>query len=321
MIDYALIVIGLVMLIGGAEYLIQAATKVAEKFGVSPFLIGLTLVAFGTSLPELVASIQAALIDAPALAIGNIVGSNIANTLLVLGCAAVVAPIALSAQILKRDGTVVLACSILFLAVALLTDLDAKVGAVFLVFLVLYLIFSHKQDATNFTHVSAPEVDPTAATSAQAHTGTASEGSLFWPALKLIFGLIVVVVGGRILVESASNVARLWGVSDAVVGLTILAIGTSLPELFATMVASYRNQSDMALGNILGSNVYNILCIGGVTGIMAPSAVPAEITDFDIYVMLGSVVALLVCALLFSKLNRIVGLLFVAAYAGFIYML
>jgi len=317
MIDYAFAALGFVLLIGGAESLIRGATTVAEKCGVSTFLIGLTLVAFGTSLPELVASIQAAMNGVPDLAIGNIVGSNIANTLLVLGAAGLVTPLVMPPSTMKRDGGFVLLCSVLFCAIAMTMRLDEIVGAGFLFLLVCYLFYAHRkdnfEDELDIRHLAHDELDLPLGTEGTANT------SLAWPLILAGVGLVAVVFGGRLLVDSASNIARLWGVSNAVIGLTLLAIGTSLPELVTTMLAAFRQQTQLALGNILGSNIYNLLGIGGVTGLIAPSQVPDKIVHFDIYVMTLSVVALLACALFFDRFTRVMGGFFLLAYGLYLY--
>lgn len=317
--DYALAALGFVLLIGGAESLVRGATTVAEKCGVSTFLIGLTLVAFGTSLPELAASIQAAVIGAPDLAIGNIVGSNIANTLLILGAAAMVTPLAMPSHILKRDGGFVLICSLVFFAIALTMELDQSVGLAFLLVLVCYLFYAHRQDKFQY-HLEATNSAPDASLSAANTSFDAKiNRSLAWPVILSVVGLIALIFGGRLLVDSASNIARLWGVSDAVIGLTMLAIGTSFPELVTTMFAAFRKHTEMALGNILGSNIYNLLGIGGVMGLISPSRVPQEIVQFDIFVMIFSVVALLVCAFFSNRFTRGMGLVFLSAYAVYLY--
>lgn len=319
--DYVLVALGFAFLLVGAEVLIRNAVRVAEKTGVSTFLIGLLLVSLGTSLPELVACIQAASIGLPALAIGNIVGSNIANILLILGATAIVAPIALPREILRRDGQFVLVCSLLFFFMAITMPLDHIVGAALLFILFCYMFYAHRQD--KFSYISSGEEasienleTPQTENSNAEHLGSI-RGPIWWS----LIGLIAVICGGNFLIDGASGVAHLWGVSDEVIGLTVLAIGTSLPELITSVLAAIRQQTQIALGNVLGSNIYNLLGIGGVTGLIAPSYVPQKILQFDIYVMIFSVVALLICALFARQFSRLMGVFFLMAYALYIYAL
>ncbi len=313
---------GLVLLALGGEFLVRGAVRLAERMGVSPLLIGLTLVGFGTSTPELVTSVQAALAGSPGIALGNIVGSNIANILLILGVSALVFPVAVTSSALWRDGALVVVASALLLAVALFWTFDRLVGAALLAGLVAYLIHAWREE-------SRAAADHGAAFSkAEAFEGVHPDG-LRHPerpagnvALSLgmaLGGLVLVVLGGRFLVEGAVGLARGFGISETVIGLTIVAVGTSMPEMVTSVVAAVRRQADVALGNVLGSCLYNLLGIGGITALAAPTVFPAEIARFDLPVMLAVSVALLVVGRTGWRIGRREGGAMVAGYALYIW--
>jgi cation:H+ antiporter len=319
--EIALLLIGgLVMLVVGGELLVRGSVRVAESLGVSPLLIGLTLVGFGTSTPELVTSVQAALIGSPGIAVGNIVGSNLANILLILGASAVIFPIAVQSQALKRDGTFVVATAVLLTAVGLTVGLTAPVGIAFLALLVGYMYYAYRTERVSTgDHTAAFDkgaafegVDP------GIHTPAGARKTILVPLLTAIAGLAVIIFGGRFLVDGAVQLARILGMSEAVIGLTIVAVGTSMPELVTSVVAAIKKQADVALGNILGSNIYNILGIGGVTALIAPTEIPEQIATFDNPVMIGASLLLLLFAFTGRRISRVEGGVFVALYAGYV---
>jgi cation:H+ antiporter len=319
---YILLVSGLILLIVGGELLVRGASTLAQRLGMSPLLIGLTLVGFGTSTPELVTSVEASLRGSPGIAIGNIVGSNIANILLILGVAALLAPIAVSRQALARDGGIVLASAILFIVIGHLMPLDRLVGAMLIAGLALYLYVAYRQEmaappaghmAPHDKFAAHDEVLPGAL------KGGERSGSVWSPLMLAIAGLAVVVLGGKLLVDGAVGFARAAGVSETVIGLTIVAIGTSLPELVTSIIAALRRHGDVALGNILGSNIYNILGIGGATALIAPTVVPPEILRFDGLVMIAVSLMLLVIALTGFRISRAEGAVLLACYALYIH--
>lgn len=319
---YLLVAGGLVLLIVGGELLVRGAARTATILGMSPLLIGLTLVGFGTSTPELVTSIEASLRGSPGIAIGNIVGSNIANILLILGIAALLAPISVGRQALLRDGGIVLASAVVFVAIGYLIPLDRMVGAALVACLIMYLYFAYRQEtaAGGAEHTAAydkreahDEVLPGAVDLQPASASV-------WPSLLLaISGLAIVIVGGKFLVEGAVGVARSAGISETVIGLTVVAVGTSLPELVTSVIAALRRHSDVALGNILGSNIYNILGIGGATALIAPTVVPPEIVRFDGLVMIAVSVVLLAMARTGFRISRGEGAALLAGYALYLY--
>lgn len=320
---------GLALLVLGGEMLVRGAVRLAERMGMSPLLIGLTLVGFGTSTPELVTSVQAAIAGSPGIAVGNIVGSNIANVLLILGIAAMLSPISVGSNALKRDGSLVVLSALALTAVGYLTVLDRFVGIVFVLGLAGYVYYAYLQER-GAAKSGAP--DHTAAfekgqalEEALPHLNEGHARSLFADAaiaLTLcLAGLVVVVIGGSYLVDGAIQLARAFGISETVIGLTIVAVGTSTPELVTSVIAAIRKHSDVALGNILGSNIYNVLGIGGLTGIISPTVVPPEIVAFDNLVMVG--VSLALIALMYSgrTITRAEGGVLILGYVVYIAVL
>lgn len=331
MTDILLLAAGFVVLLAGGELLVRGSVRVAEAAGMSPLLIGLTLVGFGTSAPELVTSVQASLSGSPGIAIGNIVGSNIANILLILGLSALIMPIAVATTAFQRDGMIVLGAALIFNAIGYLLPLDRAVGAGLVVMLVAYLIYAYRQERT-----MAPAEGHTAAYErAEAMEqlrpdDTAPPVRRRWGTFRIdvvtalltaLGGLLLVIAGGRLLVDSAVSIARAYAVSETVIGLTIIAIGTSMPELVTSAVAAIRRHGDVALGNIMGSNIYNTFGIGGATGLMAPTVIPDEIVRYDNLVMLAASLAMLVFARSGFQLDRREGAILVAGYGLYLYTL
>ncbi len=323
--DIALPLIGgLLLLALGGELFVRGAVQIAERLGVSPLLIGLTLVGFGTSTPELVTSVQASLAGSPGIAVGNIVGSNIANILVILGLSALLVPIAVGRGALWRDGTVALVVACSLAAVAMFGALDRIVGSLFLIGLAGYVVYAWRQERRPGPH------DHTAAfEKAQAYQEThprpaSKPTTTAWQAWSMaagfsVVGLVLVILGGRLLVDAAVELARGVGVSEVVIGLTIVAVGTSLPELVTSLVAAYRRHADVALGNILGSNIYNILGIGGATALIAPTPIPTEIARFDVWVMVLVTAALIVLGRSGWRIGRREGAGLLACYAGYVW--
>lgn len=330
---YLLLVGGLILLIVGGDLLVRGASIVAQRLGMSPLLIGLTLVGFGTSTPELVTSVQASLSDSPGIAVGNIVGSNIANILLILGIAAMITPIAVRQAALRRDGMFVLATAIIFCMIGWYLTLDRTVGTIFLVGLFAYIYYAYRQEMRGAPadHTKAYETLEAHEKLRNSHAGRAEQtvadlgstngkfAAVGIPLAMAIGGLIVVVIGGKLLVDSATGIARNIGISETVIGLTIVAVGTSLPELVTSIIAAVRGQSDVALGNVLGSNIYNILGIGGVTALIAPTAIPTEIVRFDSLVMLAVSALLLVAARTGYRIGRGEGMALLVGYGVYIF--
>lgn len=313
---------GLVLLILGGEWLVRGAVQVATVLGVSPLVIGLTLVGFGTSTPELVTSVQAALAGAPGIAYGNIVGSNIANILLIAGIAALLNPIVVASSALRRDGVVMLAAVAVFIGVAMTMPMSQWVGVVFLLGLVGYIGLAFRQERAAATPDHGAVYDKSLALQGVDPALTpmkAPSPSLLASAAIAVAGLVLVVFGGKLLVEGAVALARGFGISETVIGLTIVAVGTSMPELVTSVVAGLRKQGDVAFGNIVGSNIYNILGIGGFTALIAPGEVPRQIVQFDNGVMMAVSLLLVAFAWTGLRVARWEGAVLLAGYAAYVY--
>jgi cation:H+ antiporter len=320
--DIALLILGgLLLLAAGGEALVRGAVRVAERLGVSPLLIGLTLVGFGTSMPELVTSVQAAIAGSPGIAVGNAVGSNIANILLILGVTALLCPIAVATNALRRDGVLVLAVALLLAVVGFLLPLGRPVGALFLAGLVAYLVYAWRQESRGTDGHCAGGLKAEAFEATHPGLHAPARPGIGRPLALALGGLAMVVLGGRLLVDGAIGMALALGIPETVIGLTIVAVGTSLPELVTSVIAAIRRQSDMALGNVLGSNLYNILGILGVTALASPTIVPPEIARFDSLVMVAVSAALLVFAWTGLRIGRREGAVLLAGYAAYLWVI
>jgi len=323
MVDILLLTAGFAMLLVGGDVLVRGAVRLSERLGLSPLLIGLVIVGLGTSLPELATSVQAAIIGAPGIALGNIVGSNMANGLMILGLVALVQPIVVERNILWCDGGVgLLATGLLFVA-GLTLGLERVFAMALLMVLFAYLWRAYRSEQLT----PAPEAEHGAAYD----RALAAEGvdpalsphdepsaSMLKAVVLLVAGLANVVAGGVVLVDAAIAIATAYGISESVIGLTIVAFGTSAPELATSVIAAIRGQSGLALGNVLGSNIYNVALIGGVTGMVAPGAVPEKIMVFDLPLLLGATVLLMIFAYSGARLNRVEGGVMLSAYIGYI---
>ena len=274
-------------------------------------LIGLTLVGFGTSTPELLTSVEAALVGSPGIAIGNVIGSNIANILLILGIAALICPLAVSKGAFYRDGTIAAFAALCGLAVCLTGELRPLAGFLLIAALVAYVVvcyFTERVDADAPGLVVEPgaavpgSIDLTLAVSITMTTG----------------GLVLTMLGAHLLVSSSLTIGHALGVSETVLGVTVVAIGTSLPELVTSVLAAIRRQPDIAFGNIVGSNIYNVLGILGITAIIEPIPVPPEIAEFDVWIMLGATALLLFFSISGWRISRVEGGIFFASYVAYL---
>lgn len=312
LIPLLLLLAGFVILIVGGELLVRGAVRVAERAGMSELLIGLTIVGFGTSAPELVASVEAARAGSPGIAWGNIVGSNLANSLLILGAASLILPVVVPRGPLWRDGGLALVATVALWLIASTTGITISIGSAFLAVLLAYLGYAYRAEQTQPAGASA--LHEKAESLEVSDTHLHDEQPLWRSILILLFGIVMIVLGGRWLVEGAVDLARLVGMSEAVIGLTIIAIGTSLPELVTSVIAAYKGASAVALGNVLGSNIFNLLLIGGVTAIIAPGTIPGEITDFGLPVLIAASVLLLIFAATGRRITRIEGGILLVTY-------
>lgn len=349
-INIVLLVLGVIIVLKGADWLTDGAVNIATRFGVSQMVIGLTIVAMGTSMPEFCVSMVSALKGTPDLAVGNVVGSNTLNTLLIVGCSALVAPIMVKRSSVKRDIPFAVVASLLML----LFCLDGAIGrvdaAVLFAGFCLFMFVTLKYAKTTEEHAetvatsgaamataaaastsvseastsqtSAPEAStsqnsaPEASTS-QTSAPEASVASMLKAVVMLVVGLLCLIAGSNMFVDNASFVASSLGVSDAVIGLTIVAGGTSLPELATSMVSAKKGNSDIAIGNVIGSNVFNILMIIGITGLVKPMHI-AGITTLDLIMMLASMLLMWFFCRTTYKVKRWEGAVLTIVYLAYL---
>lgn len=310
MVAYVEAVAGFALLLIGGEILVRGAVALARGLGLSPLFVGLTVVAFGTSAPELVVSLFAALEGKPGIAVGNVVGSNIANILLILGITALVYPIACRGRALFRNSMVMLGATVMFVVIAHAGTLTRLHGILMLVALVLYVVFSYRTDRKDqeATREIVREV-----------TQLEGAGDAGWRiAAKLVGGIVGVAVGSEFLVDGGSAIARDLGVSEAVIGLTMIAVGTSLPELVTGIIAACHKHSDLALGNVIGSNIFNILSVMGLVVVVVPVDIPTQIIAVDLWVMLGVSVAFVALAFALGQVGRWLGFFMLLGYALYV---
>lgn len=307
--DYLFLVLGLILLVAGADGLVKGAARLAVKVGIPSLVIGLTVVAFGTSAPELAVSINSAVSNKTELAIANVVGSNIFNVLFILGLAAVITPLTISKQLIRQDVPIMILLSALVFYMATdgrLSFWDCGVLVVLLVAYTAFLFVQGKRTESETSEIGGDEVASL----------TQGQHPVWQSMLWLVIGLILLITGANLLVSSAVNIARTFGVSEAIIGLTILAIGTSLPEVVTSIVASFKGQRDIAVGNVVGSNTFNLLAVLGISGLFSGEGLVGntQLVEQDFPIMLG--VALLCLPLMFTgaTLSRLEGLLFFGLY-------
>lgn len=306
-----LIIAGFILLLGGGEALVRGSVAVATKLGVSKLVIGLTLVGFGTSAPELVTSIEAALSGASGIAIGNVVGSNIANILLIIGISAIILPMFCPREAISRDGTVMIIATALLVLACFMGEISHIMGLIFLLGLISYLAMTF--------HIERRQKDM--AGEMLEHESEAMPSPIKSIPLNLLIavgGMGVLVLGANLLVQGATDLAKGLGVSDTVIGLTVVAVGTSLPELATSIMAAMKRQSDVAIGNVIGSNIFNILGILGITALLKPIPVPEQILQFDLWVAVAASAALMLFAYTGRHITRIEGGILLGAYAAYI---
>ncbi|MGN0867750.1 MAG: calcium/sodium antiporter [Oligosphaeraceae bacterium] len=298
-------VLGLVLLTYGADLLVQGGVRIAETLGIPSVVIGLTLVSFATSAPELVVSIQAALGNAGDISLGNVVGSNICNTALILGVAALITPMTVHRRMLVFDTPVLVVASLLLLAFATLSRGIGRLQALVLLLLFAVYLGKHLRDALKGEEVPMEE------------TPRPEVPLPLWKASALVLlGLAGLVIGSKLFVNGAVVVARLLHVSDAVIGLTIVSVGTSLPELATSAVAAFRKENDIAVGNVVGSNIFNILAILGIAPLIRPIH-SAGIHPLDLLVMAGVTILMLAMAYTGKTIRRWEGALLLLCYLGY----
>lgn len=350
-INIMLLVLGVIIVLKGADWLTDGAVNIATRFGVSQMVIGLTIVAMGTSMPEFCVSMVSALKGTPDLAVGNVVGSNTFNTLLIVGCSALVAPIMVKRSSVKRDIPFAVVASLLML----LFCLDGAIGRVdaavlfagFCLFMFVTLKYaktteepaaavatsgaattaipeaSSSETSASETSTSQASAHEASSSETSAHEASSSEASqvsgtsMLKAVVMLVVGLLCLIAGSNMFVDNASFVASSLGVSDAVIGLTIVAGGTSMPELATSMVSAKKGNSDIAIGNVIGSNVFNILMIIGITGLVKPMHI-AGITTLDLIMMLASMLLMWFFCRTTYKVKRWEGAVLTIVYIAYL---
>jgi len=304
-----LFLLGVVLLTGGAEFLVRGGARLATAFRVSPLVIGLTIVAFGTSAPELVVSVAAAWRGESTIALGKVVGSNIFNILGILGPAALIAPLAVQAAVVRREVPIMVGVSLLPLLLGFNGVIGRGEGVLLLIGIVAYTWFSYatsRRETAAVVHEyeeSLPVPHP--------------RSRLWIDVLLVAFGLVLLVVGAQVLINAAIPIARALGISERVISLTLVAAGTSMPEFATSMVATFRRQTDIAVGNVVGSNVFNVLSILGAASLVQPLSVPAEMLRIDIPVMMATCAALLPIVMTRHRISRGEGAVLLASLAAY----
>ena len=306
-------VLGLVILLLAGDALVKGAVNLALRVGIPALIVSLTIVAFGTSAPELLISIKAALDGVPGIALGNVVGSNTANVLMVLGIPALIAVMHTAEHDSRKSYLVMLASTVLFIGLAFRGSFDWIAGLILLAALTLALgdnivdSLRHRREGAAASEDDEEEPE-----------GADPDMAGWKVGLFLVLGLVGLPLGANLLVESATEIARMFGVSETVIGLTLVAIGTSLPELATTVMAALRRQADVALGNVIGSNMFNLLAIIGIAALIKPMDVDPEFLRYDLWVMLGSTLILIPFVFFRQNIGKVWGVILSALYVGYV---
>lgn len=298
-LTYLILCLGLVGLFLGGDWLVKGASGIALRFGVSPMVIGLTIVGFGTSTPELLVSLNAALGGQPGIAIGNVIGSNIANIMLILGIAALISPVTIAFARIRRDLLWMTGAALILPIMFWSGSVGLLEGLLMVAALIVYLTLSLRG-------------------SGEVELDIPVDVNLPLSIFLALLGLVAVMAGAHYLVQSASIIARDFGVSEAMIGLSIVAIGTSLPELATTVMAVIRGQRDIAVGNVIGSNIFNVLGILGITALVTPIPLDPRFLKIDTPLVIAVTLGLFVMLWATGKLNRITGAVMIAIYAAYI---
>lgn len=311
-----LLPVGLLVLIKGADWLVDGAVAIAKHFGMSPLIIGLTIVAMGTSAPEVAASIKAALENSPGIAVGNVYGSNIANLALVGGLCAIIRPISISRAVLRRDIPLMLGAAFLLYGIFYtglsLGRSESVLMLVVFTGIILFMIHSERMRAKKDAHVLEEK-----ATTIE-HAAPHQPKSL-WISLFIIFiGLICLAEGANLTVSAAKIVGRHAGLSDHVIGATIIAVGTSLPELITCLIAAFKGHDDLSVGNLVGSNIFNTLLVIGASGLVKPYSIESKLIGWDYWLMILVFVLFSMIVFTTKKISKSAGLLLFMCYAGYI---
>lgn len=309
--DYILLIVSLALIIIGAMMLTDGSVAIAQRFRVPEFVVGLTIVAVGTSMPELTVSMLAALNGSGEMAIGNVIGSNIFNIFAILGICSVFVPVVFTKSNIRRDIPICIMATLALLGVtATGEEISRWEGVALLLGYVCMLIYTFRAEKSEAANAAATADEPQ------------SKMALWRIPLWILLGLGGLIYGGQLCVDSASNIARSLGVSEATIAITLVAGGTSLPELASSLVSLFKGRTSLALGNVLGSNIANILLILGTSSVVTPLSM-GNVTIFDIYVAMGATAAVMLSALVIGndKITRFEGLCFIACYAAYVYTL
>ena len=300
---------GLVVLLVAGDLLVRGAVNFSLKIKIPAFIVSLTVVALGTSAPELLVAIRAILDNSPGIALGNVVGSNIANVFLVLGIPALIAGINTRECNTRKNYVFMMTATVIFLSLAFIGNFSLPQGILFLILLFLFLLITARDTLKMQDKISNLEVE------------NADPNLVFWKIiLFLSIGFIGLPIGADILVKNASLIAKSYGLSDEVIGLTLVALGTSLPELATTLMAALRKQADVALGNVIGSNIFNLFAIVGITTMFGDIPIASSFFNFDFWIMFGAGIVLFPFVYMRVNINRLWGAFLTLTYAGYLYL-
>ena len=300
--DFIILIIGLAMLIGGAESVVRGSVSLGKKLKISLFAIGVVVVAAGTSLPELANCVRAVITNHPDIAIGDIIGSNIANIILIMGVTTVLCPIVniTRNQINQAAINIVIALGLIMMSL-FMVQFNPVFGVIALILLTLIMVYQVKIGSLNFSDVEEQ-----------------GEYSMFISGILIVIGILLLVYGSKFFVKGAVNIATTYSIPESVIGVSLVAFGTSLPELAVGILSALRKKVDFALGNVLGSNIYNILGILGISSFFGSFDIPLLVATFDLYVMTGVIVFITIFMITMKKLNRIFGVLSLLAYICYV---
>lgn len=308
--DYLLLIGGLAILIAGGEVLVRGAVGIALKFNLSPLVIGMTIVSFGTSAPELLVSLKAALEGHPEIAIGNVIGSNIANIALVLGITTLILPIPVQKNTLKIDWPIMMAVSVLFYLFILNGVLNTWEGAIFVSLLLIFIIYQLKSSNNNETDDEDDAIEEV----------KSKFSNVFLHLFFILLGVVGLAFGADWLLEGAVNIAKNFGVSEHVISVTIVAFGTSVPELATSIIAAFKKQMDISVGNLIGSNIFNLLAVLGITSLIKEIPISNQVITNDIFWMLGT--SFLLLPFMFNlNISRWKGAVLTLSYLAYVFFL
>ncbi len=311
-IQISILIAGLLLLTGGAEGLVRGSASMALRLGLSPLVVGLTVVAFGTSSPELFVSVKANLQQQGSIAIGNVVGSNIFNIAVILGISALIFPVGIGSQLIRQDIPILLGATVLFRVLVHDGVLTQNEGILLIVLILLYIALTVWLALRNREELIVDEFKD--------NLPDAKRHGVLFDVMLVTGGIVILLLGARIMIDSAVNLARLVGVSEAIIALTIVSAGTGLPELATSIVAALKKESDIAVGNIVGSNIFNLLCIAGITATIKP-VVADGIRMFDLNSMVLITLILVPLMITGMRIGRREGLFLFVLYGAYVYSL